>query len=570
MKSARISPRIILTGLLAATLAAGAFAASRLPARGKQVMVVSASPEASQAGLEILRQGGNAVDAAVAVGFALAVTLPEAGNIGGGGFMIIHDPERGVETSVDFREAAPAAAYRDMYLDEAGNVAEGRSTVGHLASGVPGSVAGMHLAWKQYGRLPWKSLLQPAIRLAQQGFAVSYTSSRSLERAAELLEQFPESRRIFLRDGQLYREGELLRQPELARTLELIAEQGPPAFYEGEIAKLIVAEMEANGGNITLEDLRNYHAKERPPVRGTYRGYEVVSMGPPSSGGLVLVEMLNILENFPLANLGARSSETVHLMVEAMRRAFADRAEFLGDPDFSEIPAVGLIDKEYARTWADGIHAHWASPSERVSHGEPPAAESTQTTHYSVVDSRGGAVACTTTINGGYGSGVTVRGAGFLLNNEMDDFSSKPGVPNAYGLIQGEANSIAAGKRPLSAMAPALVKKDGKLLLVAGSPGGPTIINTVLQVILNLVDFGMDIQEAVDAPRVHHQWLPDRLLAEKDALVRDVEENLRRRGHQIEYRERIGDAHCILIDPETGMRLGAPDPRRGDGTALGY
>ncbi len=545
-------------------------AASRLPVRARHGMVVSASPEASQAGLEILRAGGNAVDAAVAVGFALAVTLPEAGNIGGGGFMVIHDPEQGRETTIDYREMAPASAHRDMYLDEEGNVAEGRSTVGHLASGVPGSVAGMHLAWKRYGKLPWAELVQPAIRLARDGFVVSYTLSRGLENKVELLEKFPDSRRIFLRDGRLYQEGEIFRQPELAVTLERIAKDGPEVFYKGEIARQIAAEMEANGGNIMLDDLRNYVPKERPAVRGSYRGHEIVSMGPPSSGGLVLIEMLNILENFPLANLGARSSQSIHLMAEAMRRAFADRAEYMGDPDFSDIPSEGLIDKAYARRWADGIDPHWATPSERISHGLPVAVEATQTTHYSVVDAAGGAVACTTTLNGGYGSGVTVTGAGFLLNNEMDDFTSKPGVPNAYGLIQGEANSIGPGKRPLSAMTPTLVKKDGKLFMVVGSPGGPTIINTAMQVILNVIDYEMDIQEAVDAPRVHHQWLPDRIRAEEDALVRDVEVNLRGRGHDLEFRERIGDAHCILIDPETGMRLGAPDPRRGDGTAAGY
>ncbi len=544
-------------------------AASRQPVRSRHNMVVSASPEASQAGLEVLRAGGTAVDAAVAVGFALAVTLPEAGNLGGGGFMVILDPVENRETTIDYREMAPAAAHRDMYLDQDGNVAEGRSTVGYLASGVPGSVAGMHMAWERYGKLPWRDLLQPAIRLARDGFTVSHALSRSLKDSADLLSRFPESRRIFLKNGELFQEGDTFRQPELARTLELIAEQGPQAFYDGEISRQIVAEMESNGGNITAADLRGYLAKERPPVRGTYRGYEVVSMGPPSSGGLILIEMLNILEGFPLANLGFHSSDAVHLTAEAMRRAFADRAEFLGDPDFSEIPASGLIDKGYARQWADGIHPHWATLSSSIAHGKPYPVEAVQTTHYSVVDARGGAVACTTTLNGGYGSGVTVSGAGFLLNNEMDDFSSKPGVPNAYGLIQGEANSIAPAKRPLSAMTPTLVKKDGKLFMVLGSPGGPTIINTVLQIILNVVDFGMDIQEAVDAPRLHHQWLPDRILAEPDALVRDVEENLRRRGHKIELREKIGDAHSIAVELESGVRLGAPDPRRGDGTAAG-
>ncbi len=545
-------------------------AASRPPVRARHGMVVSTSPEATRVGLEILQAGGNAVDAAVAVGFALAVVHPQAGNIGGGGFMVIHGADSGEETTIDYSETAPAGAGRDMYLDENGEVVEGRSTIGHLAAGVPGSVAGMHLAWERYGKLPWARLVEPAVRLAEEGFEVSYVFSRSLQSREKLLSRFAETKRVFLKGGEFWQEGELFRQPELAWSLKLIAKDGPDAFYKGPIAAKIVESMQAGGGLITAEDLARYRVRERAPVRGTYRGYEIVSMGPPSSGGIILVEMLNMMERFPLGNLGVDSSESLHLKVEVMRRAFADRAQFLGDPDFSEIPGEGLVSKSYARDWVASIEPNWASLSRQVSHGDPLPYESPDTTHYSVVDAEGNAVATTTTINGSYGSGVTVEGAGFLLNNEMDDFSSKPGVPNAYGLIQGEANAVGPGKRPLSAMTPTLVFKDGKLYMVLGSPGGPTIINTVFQIILNVIDFGMDIQEAVDAPRIHHQWLPDYLIAEQDALVRDVEIALLRKGHRVETRQSIGDAHCILIDPETGIRLGAPDPRRGESLAAGY
>ena len=544
-------------------------AASRQPVRARHGMVVSASTRASEVGLQVLKDGGNAVDAAIAVGFALAVVYPAAGNIGGGGFMVIHRAATGTEMTVDFREKAPAAAHRDMYLDQHGEIVPGLSTVGYRAGGVPGTVAGYHLAWERDGRLPWDRLLGPSIKLAEDGFEVSYSLSRSLQEAADLLSKCPETRRIFQRDGQFFQEGDVFRQPELAQSLRLIAERGPEAFYQGRIAQLIVADMKANGGLITKDDLRDYTATIREPIRGTYRGYEIVSMGPPSSGGIVLLEMLNMLEQFPLSQLGFNSSEMIHLKVEVMRRAFADRAEFLGDPDFNQLPVKRLISKDYARFWATSLRRGWATPSATISAGQPTQPECEQTTHFSVVDADGNGVATTTTINGSYGSGVTIKGAGFLLNNEMDDFSSKPGSPNSYGLIQGQANSIAAGKRPLSAITPTVIKKDGNLFMVLGSPGGPAIINTVLQVILNVVDFGLTIQEAVDAPRVHHQWKPDRILAERDALVRDVSDSLRARGHEIETRNSIGDAHSILIQPEDGMRLGAPDPR-SDSKASGY
>lgn len=531
-------------------------------------MVVSTSPIATDVGVEILRAGGNAVDAAVAVGFALAVTHPSAGNIGGGGFMMVHLAEGSREFSLDYREKAPAAASPDMYLDEEGKVIEGLSTNGYLAGGVPGTVAGLHLAWKEFGSLAWEELLRPAVRLAGEGFVVSHALSQSLKRAGGRMEGYPESRRIFLRDGDYYREGEIFRQPELARTLALIMKQGPDGFYQGETARLIADDMRENGGLITLEDLAAYEAGFREPVRGMYRGREVVSMGPPSSGGTILLEMLNIMENFPVPSPGCNSSEFIHLKAEIMRLAFADRAEYLGDSDFINVPVKGLTSREYAAGLAPRIRKDWATPSKTVYAGKPPGYEPEETTHYSIVDKDGNGVAATTTINWGYGSGVTIRGAGFLMNNEMDDFSSGKGIPNAFGLLQGEANAIEGGKRPLSAMTPALVKKDGSLRMVLGSPGGPTIINTVFQVLLNVVDFSMDIQEAVDAPRIHHQWMPDKLYVEKDALAWDVQKALEEKGHLIEVRSSIGDAHCIMIDSE-GVRLGAPDPR-SDSKAGGY
>lgn len=544
------------------------FSASRAPVRGREAMVVSTSPFATDVGVEILRRGGNAVDAAIAVGFALAVTHPSAGNIGGGGFMVIHLAGQNEEYTLDYREKAPAAAGRDMYLDEDGNLVEGLSINGYLAGGVPGTVAGLYEAWKRFGTLPWEELVNPAVRLAEEGFEVSHALSESLIRGSSRMTPYPESSRIFLRDGNYYQEGEIFRQPELALTLSLIQDEGPDGFYRGRTARLIAEDMKNNGGLVNLEDLSSYEAKFRDPVRGSYRGLEVVSMGPPSSGGTILVEMLNLMEHFPVSGSGYNSSEFIHLKAEIMRLAFADRAEHLGDSDFGIVPVRGLTSKEYAAGRASRIRSDWAAPSKTVFAGKPPGYESEETTHYSIVDRDGNGVAVTTTINWGYGSGVTIKGAGFLMNNEMDDFSSLPGQPNGFGLIQGKANEIAAGKRPLSAMTPALVKKDGKLYLVLGSPGGPTIINTVFQVLLNVADFGMDIQEAVDAPRIHHQWMPDTLFAEKEALPRDVEKALEARGHLIELRGAIGDAHCIMIGEE-GIRLGAPDPRT-DSKAAGY
>jgi len=564
--------KITLFSLAVSLLMSGTLRpASHAPLAAKHGMVVSVSPDATRVGVEILRQGGNAVDAAVAVGFALAVTHPPAGNIGGGGFMVVHLNRTGEETTLDFRERAPAAATEKMYLDSEGNVVPAMSTVGHKAVAVPGSVRGLHTAWQKYGKLKWKTLLRPAILLAQNGFRVSASLAESLRHKdnSPKLAQFPESKRIFLKNGGFFEEGDILVQKELASTLRRIANLGPAGFYEGPVASLIVDEMRRGGGLITLDDLKNYQTVFRSPVRGTYRGYEIVSVGPPSSGGVVLLEMLNMMERFPISEYGLNSSRSLHLKAEIMRRAFADRAEFLGDPDFSRIPVRGLTSKDYAAGLAKTISLEHASPSRETPHGNPYAYESPETTHYSIVDKDDNAVAVTTTLNGSYGSGVTVKGAGFLLNNEMDDFSSKPGTPNAFRLIQGKVNAIAPLKRPLSAMTPTIVKKDNKIFLVTGSPGGPAIINTVFQIILNVIDYNLDIQEAVDAPRVHHQWLPDELRGEKDTIPIDIETALQARGHTLVYKEKIGDAHSILINLKTRVRYGAADPR-SDSLAAGY
>ena len=538
------------------------------PVRGQKVMVASASEHATRAGLEILRTGGNAVDAAVAVGLALAVAYPIAGNIGGGGFMVVRTAA-GKTVAIDYRETAPAKARRDLYLDASGKVIPNASITGYLAPGVPGTVAGMALALEKYGTRKWRDVVEPARRLAAEGFPVSYTLARTLRESK--LDRFPESKRVFLRGGNLYREGETIRQPDLAETLKRLQEKGPREFYEGRTAELIADAMRANRGLITRADLKAYRPVVREPIRGTYRGYEVVTMPPPSSGGVALIEMLNMLEQYDVGALGHNSSRKYHLFTEVMRRAFADRAEYMGDPGFVKMPIAGLTSKRYAKDLVKGIDLAKVTPSAQVKAGKPAAYESPQTTHFSVVDAQGNAVSNTYTLNTAYGSGVTVRGAGILLNNEMDDFTSKPGVPNAFGLIQGEANSIAPGKRPLSSMTPSLVLKEGKLVLVVGSPGGPTIINTVLQVIVNVVDHGMNVRQAVTEPRIHHQWLPDATQVEPYGLSADVSEALRARGHQLADNPRyIGDAQVVMIDPKSGVRLGASDPRSPDGLAAGF
>jgi gamma-glutamyltranspeptidase/glutathione hydrolase len=552
------------------------------PEHAKHAMVASVQIDASRAGAEIMKQGGNAVDAAVATGFALAVTHSAAGNLGGGGFMLIR-MANGETHFLDYREKAPAKATHDMYLDDKGNVLPDASLVGYKASGVPGSVAGMVYAEKHFGKLTLQQVIAPALRLARDGFPLSYEDAEGFQ--DENLTKFPESRRIFQRNGKFYEAGDIFRQPELAKTLERIAAT-PDDFYKGEMAQQIAADMTKGGGLITAKDLAAYEVKDRPVIRGTYRGYEVLSAPPPSSGGVALVETLNILEGFDLAKLGNRSAASMHYTLEAYRRAFFDRSEFLGDPDFAKIPVAQLVDKRYGVAWRETIDPKRATRSSDLKrpaifanldryaelHGQTAnISESTETTHYSVVDDAGDAVAVTTTLNGGFGSYVTVEGLGFLLNNEMDDFSSKPGVPNQYGLVQGEANAIGPGKRPLSAMTPTIVLKDGKLFMVLGSPGGPRIITTVANILMGVTDYGMNIQQAVNAPRFHNQWLPDEEILE-EGISPDTVRILKQMGHNVVQRDDDhywSDGECILIDPKSGERLGASDGRN-NGHAVGY
>jgi gamma-glutamyltranspeptidase/glutathione hydrolase len=557
--------------LLAATaLLAHPQAASRAPVRAHHAIVGSTSVHASQAGVDILKLGGNAVDAAVAVGFALAVTHPQAGNLGGGGFMVIRFAE-GRATTIDYRETAPALATRDMFLGPDGEPIPDRSQVGPLAAGVPGSVAGLAYAQAKYGKLKLPEVLAPAIRLAADGFEVSAALERSLSDADTMtrLGHFPESVRVFTRNGTPYAEGDVLKQPDLAKTLRLIAERGTDGFYRGPVASLIEAEMQRTGGLIRKGDLEAYKPVEREPLRGTYRGHDIIAMPPASSGGIALVQALNILEGLPIAESGHNSSASIHLVAEATRRVYADRSEWLGDPAFFKVPVSGLISKEYAAKLRQTIDPDRATASSAVKPGTPQTYESAETTHYSVVDEAGTAVSTTTTINGSYGNGQVVTGAGFLLNNEMDDFSAKPGAPNMFGMVGGAANAIEPRKRMLSSMTPTIVVRDGKTLLVAGSPGGPRIITTVLQVLLNVIDHRMDVQEAVDAPRFHHQWLPDELRIERQGFPLDVRRAVEARGHAIVERADMGDVHAIWIDPKTGVRYGASDPRM-DGKTLGY
>jgi gamma-glutamyltranspeptidase / glutathione hydrolase len=545
-------------------------AASRLPVRERHAMVASVDAIASRVGADILKRGGNAVDAAVAVALTLAVTWPEAGNLAGGGFLLLRKAD-GSEEAIDYREVAPLAATRNMYLDADGNVIKDASLVGYKAVAVPGTVAGLALAHKRHGKLPWSDLVEPARKLAVEGFPVSQYLARSLtvKQTVDRLQKFPESWRIFERNGRPYQMGETFVQPELAATLARI-QKDPSDFYRGETARLIVADMQAHGGLLTAGDLARYQPTVRTPLHGTYRGYEIITMPPPSSGGVALIEMLNMLEPYDLKSMGWHSSPFVHTLVEVMRRAYADRAQFLGDADFVRVPVAGLTSRSYAAVRRRDIDASRASDSKAVGAGQPALYESPQTTHFTIVDPEGNVVSSTYTLNESYGSAVTVAGAGLLLNDEMDDFTSKPGVPNTYGLIQGEANAIQPKKRPLSSMTPTILLKDGKLFMAVGSPGGSTIINSVLQVIVNVIDFGMTVQEAVDAPRFHHQWLPDKIGWEEFEFPRDTREALEKMGHIFaEKPGGIGDMHVVMIDPQNGMRLGASDPRRG-GAAVGW
>ena len=530
------------------------------PVTAPRAMVVTAQPLATQVGLDILKQGGNAIDAAVAVGFALEVVLPDAGNIGGGGF-IVHRSAAGEVHALDYREMAPTGASRDMYVDSAGNVTE-KSLIGHLAAGVPGSVAGMHEAWKKYGSLPWATVIAPAIKLAE-GHVIDTARSQSIGWERETFMRFPASRAQFLVNDSTPTPGTMWRQPDLARTLRLIADSGPDVFYRGQIADLIVAEMQRGGGLITREDLARYQAKWRTPVQLSYRGYTIYSMPPPSSGGVTMGELLNILEGYDsLPRFGTPAY--VHVVAEAMRRAFIDRNRYLGDPDFVQMPLDRLLSKEYAATLRAQIDLQHATPTPPATAGGEP----THTTHYSIVDANGNAVAVTTTLNGGFGSGVTVTGAGFLLNNEMDDFTSAPGKPNMFGLVQGEANAIMPGKRMLSAMTPSIVLNPaGELYMVLGTPGGPTIITTVSQVLLNVIDQKMSLADAVAAPRFHHQALPDIIRSERGGLSDATIQALEAMGHAVDRRG--GSGTVAAIQKTAGGWVGVIDPRSAGG-ALGY
>ena len=555
------------------------------PTRADTGMVVSARVEASEAGVAMLKQGGNAVDAAVATGFALAVVYPRAGNIGGGGFMIIRNDD-GTETTIDYREKAPMEATRTMYQDENGDVVPQRSREGYLASGVPGSVAGLLKALEEHGTLSRAQVLAPAIRLAEEGFPLSQRQANDFNRRYETFAKYPGTKRYFTKGSSdaYYETGEVFVQQDLAEVLRRVRDQGRAGFYEGETADLIVSEMERGGGLISHADLQDYQAVEREPVRANYRGYNVISMGPPSSGGVALAQLFNAVEPYDIGEMGYQSSASVHLMGEAMRRVYADRARWLGDSDFFDVPVDGLIDPAYMARRMQSFDPNSTSPTETIEHGNPVAFESAETTHYSVVDGDGNAVSVTTTINGSYGSKVVVDGAGFFLNNEMDDFSAKPGVPNMYGLVGSEANAVEPEKRMLSSMSPTIVEDpDGELFMVIGTPGGSTIITTVFQVILNVIDHGMNMQEAVAAPRIHHQWKPNNLWYERFGLGADAVSNLEDRGWSVIEGSEWGGMTWGLADGITVVQEpvnprsnatkrvlhGGADPR-GNDTAVGY
>ncbi|MBS0904742.1 gamma-glutamyltransferase [Pantoea dispersa] len=539
------------------------------PVKAQHGMVASVDAMATRVGVDILKQGGNAVDAAIAVGFALAVTHPQAGNLGGGGFMLLRTAA-GRTTAIDFREMAPARASRDMFLDKQGNADSKLSLTSHLASGTPGTVAGFALAAQKYGTLPLSTLLAPAIKLARDGIIVNDALADDLATyGKENLINHDNSRAIFYKaDGQPYQKGDRLVQKNLAHSLQLIAQQGPDAFYKGKIADEIAAEMAQHGGLIGKADLAAYRAVERKPVSGSYRGYEVFSMPPPSSGGIHIVQILNILENFDLAKWGFGSADAMQVMAEAEKYAYADRSEYLGDPDFVKVPQQALTSKAYAKTLAQQIDVNKARPSADIKPGKLAPYESNQTTHFSVVDKDGNAVAVTYTLNTYFGSGVVAGNSGILMNNEMDDFSAKPGTPNVYGLVGGEANAIQPAKRPLSSMSPTIVAKDGKTWLVTGSPGGSRIITTVLQMVVNSIDFGMNVAEATNAPRFHHQWLPDQLRVEK-GFSPDTLRLLEAKGQHVKVLPAMGSTQSIMIGPD-GMRYGASDPRSVDDLSAGY
>jgi gamma-glutamyltranspeptidase/glutathione hydrolase len=561
--------KLVATLLLLSTTTA--FAALRDPVVARHGMVASTSGIASRVGVDIMKKGGNAFDAAVAVALAMAVTWPAAGNLGGGGFMLIRKAD-GTSEAIDYRERAPLAASRDMYLDAHGNVIKGASTDGYKAIGVPGTVAGMMLVHKRYGKLKWSEVVEPARKLAAEGFIViAFLDGVFHDRETlKKLDPWPESRRIFLRDGRIYTMGERFKQPELAATLARI-QANPRDFYEGVTARRIVADMRAHGGLITMRDLHDYAPVIRKPLRGTYRGYEFIVMPPPSSGGMAMIEMLQMLEAYDVASTGWQSARYLHLITEVMRRAFADRAEFLGDPDFETLPVTALISRGFADERRKTIDLEHASTSSEIRAGDPVPFEKPDTTHFAVVDSEGNMVSNTYTLNDWFGAGVTAKGTGILLNDEMDDFTAKPGAPNDYQLIQSEKNAIAPKKRPLSSMTPLIMLQDGKPWLAVGAAGGPRIISTVLEIVLSLVDFHVSLQEALDAGRIHHQWMPDEIYWEPNGTNPDYRAALEKMGHKFRKSplDHISDANAVMIDPKTGLRQGGGDPRRS-GVAAGY
>lgn len=537
------------------------------PIYAKHGMVATEQHLATEVGLSILKEGGNAIDTAVAVGFALAVVLPNAGNIGGGGFMVLHDAKTGEDFAIDFREVAPLKAHKDLYLDEKGNVVDGKSLFTHFAVGVPGTVAGMEYALKKWGTMPLEKVIEPAIKLAEKGFIVSDTLADTLKIEKDNLGKWESTKAIFFKDGEPLTSGDRLIQKDLAHSLKLIAKQGSKAFYQGEIAEKIVKEMEKHGGLISMQDMKEYQIVERKPVTGEYRGYKIVTMPPPSSGGAHLIQILNILERYPLNEYGANSAKAIQHYAEAMKLAYADRSEYLGDPDFVKIPLKGLISKKYADELAQKISDDKITPSSTIKPGKPQPYESDQTTHFSVMDKFGNAVGVTYTLNLNFGTGIVAEGTGILLNNEMDDFSAKPGVPNAFGLIGGTANAIEAKKRPLSSMTPTLVMKDNKPWLVTGSPGGARIITTVLQSIVNTIDYNMNVAEAIMTPRVHHQWLPDELRIE-EGISPDTIHLLEKQGYKVVTKATMGRVQ--IIQAKDDGFYGASDPRNPDGATLGY
>lgn len=571
MNFALLSFASILASLF--PFAAPVFPATPEPVRGRNVMVASQHELASKIGVEIMRKGGNAVDAAIAVGLALAVVYPEAGNIGGGGFMMIRTKDRKT-IAIDYREKAPLSATRDIFVDKNGKLirGEGSSTIGYRASGVPGTLAGFDLAFKKYGsgKVTWKQLVEPSRLLAANGYVLTHRLAELLIAFKEHLAKYPDSNRIFLNNGKYFKEGDLFKQPELAQTLARIGTSGAREFYTGKTAELIAADMKANSGLITLEDLRKYEAKERTPLTGSYRGYEILAMPPPSSGGVVLMQILGMLEGYDIKSLGHNSAAKYQVLIEASRRAFADRAEFMADPDFADVPVRSLLAKPYLEKRRGSIDTNKASASTDIGHGQVSGAESMDTTHYTVIDSEGNVVSNTYTINDLYGSRVTAKGTGVLLNDEMDDFAAMPGKANLYGLIQGERNAVQPQKRPLSSMTPVIVlKKDGSVWFALGGRGGPRIISAVTQSVINVIDHGMGIQAAIDSPRIHHQWFPDEVMYEVYGMSPDTMSILSSYGHKFVNRPgNIASATGIMIDDE-GVRLGAIDSR-SDGTAVGY